>query len=42
MAGAAVSTPETLELDDMQGLILRGYGRLPEACLLLYRVARAG
>ena len=25
----------------MQGLILRGDGRLPEACLLLYRVARA-
>ena len=40
MAGAAVSAPETLELDDMQGLILRGYGRLPEACLLLYRVAQ--
>jgi Dyp-type peroxidase family len=40
MAGATVSTAETLELDDMQGLILRGYGLLPEACLLLYRVGR--
>ena len=37
-----MSAPETLELDDMQGLILRGYGRLPEACLLLLRVVESG
>ena len=35
LAGAAVSGRERLELDDMQGLILRGYGDLPAASLLL-------
>lgn len=34
MGGAAV----TLELDDIQGLVVRGYGRLPAACYVLARV----
>jgi len=34
-------TPDgALELDDMQGLILRGYGGLPVACFLLYGIER--
>ena len=37
-----MSGAETLELDDMQGLILRGYGRLRAACFLLYEIADVG
>ena len=29
---------ELLELDEMQGLLLRGYGDLPHAAFLLYGV----
>jgi deferrochelatase/peroxidase EfeB len=38
MAAAAVTGTETLELDDMQGLLVRGYGSLRAACFLLYEV----
>jgi Dyp-type peroxidase family len=41
MAEAAVTAGETLELDDMQGLLVRGYGALRSASFLLYRVADA-
>ena len=42
VAGAAVSaaTSEPLDLDDIQGLVVRGYGRLPEAAYLLLQVRR--
>jgi Dyp-type peroxidase family len=40
MAPAAVMERGHLELDDMQGLLLRGYGHLPAACFLLYAVER--
>lgn len=30
--------PTTLELDDIQGLVARGYGNLPAACYLILRV----
>ncbi|MDX6327070.1 MAG: hypothetical protein QOK15_3424 [Nocardioidaceae bacterium] len=33
---------ETLDLDDVQGLAVRGYGRLPHACYLLLRISDAG
>jgi Dyp-type peroxidase family len=44
MAVAAVTRPfahagEPLDLDDVQGLVVRGYGRLPHACYVLLRVA---
>src|SRR5262249_51854144 len=41
LAGAAVTAAERLELDDMQGLILRGYRDLPAACFLLFAVTDA-
>ena len=46
MAGAAVTRPrphaaEALDLDDVQGLVVRGYGRLPHARYVLLRVAQA-
>jgi Dyp-type peroxidase family len=38
VAAARVTAPDQLELDDMQGLLLRGYGNLRAACFLLYVV----
>lgn len=38
MAAAAVTSTSGLELDDMQGLVLRGYRRQRAACFLLYTV----
>ena len=38
MVATAVTSTSALELDDMQGLILRGYRRLRAACFLLYTV----
>ncbi len=39
MAGITVSgTAEVLDLNDIQGLLVRGYGRLPFATYLLIRV----
>jgi Dyp-type peroxidase family len=40
MAAAVVTRREPLELDDMQGLVRRGYGGLPVASFLLYGVTR--
>lgn len=41
MAPPPVTEPEpTLELDDIQGLVLRGYGPLPEARFLLLEVEK--
>lgn len=34
--------PDVLELDDIQGLVVRGYGRLPHACYLPMTVRDAG
>ena len=33
---------EHLDLEDMQGLLVRGYGRLPAAAFLLLRIDDAG
>lgn len=38
MAAASVTATGQLELDDMQGLLLRGYPHLRAACFLLYGV----
>jgi len=38
VAAAPVTATDRLELDDMQGLLLRGYGNLRAACFLLYGV----
>jgi Dyp-type peroxidase family len=40
VAAAAVTANAPLELDDMQGLLLRGYANLRAACFLLYEVER--
>jgi Dyp-type peroxidase family len=41
MAGTAVSTREPVDLDDIQGVIARGYVQLPYASYVLLRIADA-
>ncbi|WP_166263946.1 Dyp-type peroxidase [Marinobacter caseinilyticus] len=33
-----MAIPDTLEFDDIQGLVIRGYGALPAACYLLLKI----
>jgi Dyp-type peroxidase family len=39
LTGHAAAGAERLDLDDIQGLVVRGYGRLPHAAYLLLRIS---